>query len=201
MKIGVDMDGVIADFTSSALRNVKKEWGIDLAYEDVINHRMNDTVFSHMDTEQKLRWEYRKRDMYRHICPPGFFGQLDPYEGTIETLKVLHKLHDVVIITKPLEWTFCPEEKYTWLNKQLGFKPNVILVNSMEAKGLIDVDVMVDDDPRVLKSLSSAVGIAVERPWNKEFLKWEPFKTVSSFNEVPDMLHEISQSLYSTDIY
>jgi len=199
MKIGVDMDGVIANFTSSALRNVKKTWGISITYDEVINHRMNDTVWSHMNEEDKSNFDGRKRDMYKHICPPGFFEELDPYEGAIESLKILHRLHDVVIITKPLEYTYCPREKHAWLLKHLGFEPKLIMVDSMETKALIDVDFMIDDDPRVLKNLSTAVGIAVERPWNKEFLKFEAFPTVKDFSESLNVIQELSNSLYKMD--
>ena len=198
MRIGVDMDGVLADFTGKAIVNIKKRFGIDVAYDDINIPRIGDLVYGYLPEEEQAKFD-RPRDLYKEICPAGFFENINAYEGVIETLKILHKLHDVVIVTKPLEWENCPGEKYTWLNKHLGFKPKLILVNSMEAKGMIDVDVMIDDDPRVLKSLSSATGIAVRRPWNKEFLKFEAFREVDSFNEVLDIVTEIATSFYSIE--
>jgi len=199
MRIGVDMDGVLANFTGSALENIRDVWGIDLEYEDIVIPRMGDLVHSKMSEYQKIRYKC-PRDLYNQISPPGFFEELEPYPGAIETLKELHEDHDVVIVTKPLEWNHCPGEKYTWLNKHLGFKPKLLLASSMEAKGLVDVDVMVDDDPRVIKSLYGTMGIMVEHPWNEEFRKFEAVYSVKTFSEVPKAIEDISKAFYDPQI-
>jgi len=106
----------------------------------------------------------------------------------------------VVIVTKPLEWDHCPGEKYTWLNKHLGFKPKMLLASSMEAKSLVDVDLMIDDDPRVIKSLYGTVGIMVAHPWNEDFRKLEAVYTVNAFSEVPEAIKDISEAFYDPRI-
>ena len=198
-KIGVDMDGVLADFTGSALRRVNEVWGVEIKYEEVVIPRMGDLVYERLSDEQKAMYEH-PRQLYGGIAGPGFFENLEPYEGAIDTLKTLDKEHDVVIITKPLEWDMCPGEKYTWLNEHLGYKPKMIMVNSMEAKGLVDVDIMIDDDPRVAKSLTTAIPIVVRHPWNEEDLKLEAWRSVESFKHTPEVIREIMEAFYDPQI-
>ena len=195
MKLGIDMDGVIADFTSSAVRRVKDYWGFDYKYEDLTEPKLGEFVYNRLPRHEKAFFS-SPRDVYSYICPPGFFEQLEPYKGTIDTLKLLSEMYEIVIVTKPLEWEHCPEEKVNWLKKYLRYTPNIIMVGSTEMKGLVDVDIMIDDDPRVVKSLTTAIPIMVKRPWNEDFLKFEAIHSVESFNDVLDTIENIRESMY-----
>lgn len=186
------MDGVLANFTSAALRNVKKKWNIDITYEEMLEPRLSEMILNHLP-ESKMSG----RDIYKHIAPKGFFEDLDPYPGAIDALKELSKIHEVTIVTKPLEWENCPGEKYSWLKKHLGYHPKIVLVSSMEIKGMIDVDVMIDDDPRVIKNLSTAMPIVVQHPWNREFLKFEAVHSVGNFSQVPALLSRVAPLLFN----
>lgn len=195
MRLGIDMDGVLADFTGSALRRIKDRWGVEIKYEDILEPSVGLYTYDLLNESEKARFKNPK-DIYREVSPPGFFEQLTPYDGVIDTFKKLNEQHDIVVITKPIEWEHCPGEKYRWLYNCLGYKPNVIMVNSMDIKGLIDVDIMIDDDPRVIKNLTTAVPIVIERPWNKEFLKFEAVRSVKSFNDVIEVIEQIKKDLY-----
>jgi 5'(3')-deoxyribonucleotidase len=142
---------------------------------------------------------YKDRDLfYQAIIPPGFFKSLKPYPGMVEAVRQVVKEHEYVcIITRPAEWERCPAEKRWWINEYLGeFKLPIFMVSRMEAKSLIHVDVIIDDDPRVLKSLDFSTGIAIRQPWNKKFLELEPFRSVAGIHEVPAMLKEIEEDLF-----
>lgn len=193
------MDGVLADFTRAALRRVEQYFGIKIGYDEVTIPRMVDLVYDRLPKNEKRLYSH-PRKIYNKIAPPGFFEKLEPYEGVIDTLKELDKIHEVVIITKPLEWDNCPGEKYTWLKKYLGYKPKIMMVNAMDVKGMVNVDIMVDDDPRVIRSLELAIPIIVERPWNAEFLEFEAMHSVKTFNDVPNVIQKIAQTFYDPKI-
>ena len=119
MILGIDMDGVIANFTKKALENIKEEWGVELNTNDIVEPRMAEFVYyNFLSDADRLKFN-NPREMYSKLCPPGFFEELEPYNGAIDTLKELSKEHEIVIITKPLEWTNCPGEKRKWLRKYL----------------------------------------------------------------------------------
>jgi len=198
LRLGVDMDGVLANFSDASLRMIKEVWNIDFKKEDIKIPRTADLVYYKLfDNHQRAQYPGGPRDLYNIICPPEFFYELEPFEGAIETLKMLCEKYDVTIITKPLEWVHCPDEKARWLEKYLPDSTyELVMVGSMEVKGLLDVDIMIDDDTRVIKSLNGAVPIVVRQPWNEEYLKLESDYAVDNFSEVPAIIEEVLESIW-----
>jgi 5'(3')-deoxyribonucleotidase len=134
-------------------------------------------------------------DLYTWLCPPGFFDSLPPIEGAVETLHKLSKDHELVIITKPLEWSCCTQEKFDWLTRHLvGIPYKLIMVDSMETKGLVGADVIIDDDPRVLKSLRLSTGILVRCPWNESDVR-DYTEVISSITEVIPIIERMQTDL------
>jgi len=198
LRIGVDMDGCVCNFADASSKVIKYIWNLDLKREDIKVPRTVDIVYYDLFTdEQRALYPGGPRDLYSLICPREFFYKLDPFEGAIETLKMLCEKYDVTIITKPLEWVNCPSEKARWLKKYLpDSKYELIMTGSMEVKGLIEVDIMIDDDTRVIKSLDGTVPIVVRQPWNEEYLKLEADYAVDNFSEVPAIIDEVLESIW-----
>jgi len=197
LRLGVDMDGVLCNFADASLRVIKETWNIDYKRKDIKIPRTGDLVYYDLFTDEQRAQYDGPRDLYPLICPKEFFYDLEPFPGAIETLKMLCEKYDVTIITKPLEWVNCPNEKARWLKKYLpDSKYELIMTGSMEVKGLIGVDIMIDDDTRVIKNLDGAVPIVVKQPWNEEYLKFETPYAVDSFSEVPAIIDEVLESIW-----
>jgi 5'(3')-deoxyribonucleotidase len=197
LRVGCDMDGVIADFMSASAITVEKQWGIKLKREHVKYPRTADLLYNELFSEEQKAQYSGPRDLYSLMCPKEFFYNIKPFPGAIETLKQLCDQYDVTIITKPLEWVNCPNEKARWLKKYLpDSNYGLIMTQTMEVKGLVDVDIMIDDDPRALSNIKNGVPIAVRQPWNEEFLKFEPIRAVDSFADIMPIIKQVQSEIW-----
>ena len=195
--IGCDMDGCIANFCGLSVKVIKETWGLELTRNDFKVPRTAELLYNKLLTEEQKKPFKTHKDIYPVMCPKEFFYNIEPFPGAIETVKRLCEKYDVTIITKPLEWVNCPDEKARWLKKYLpDSEYGLIMTGSMEVKGLVDVDIMVDDDPRALGNIKNGIPIAVRQPWNEEFLKFEPIRAVDNFSEIEPVIEEAVKSLW-----
>ena len=208
MLIGIDMDGVLARFTKRAIENAASEFNVVFTEEEVVSPPFAQMVWEKMpEGTEKLKWADNPNRMYELICPRGFFEELEPYEGAVDAVKALYNCgHQIVIITKPLEWANSTQEKMRWLRKHFSdIQYSVIMVGSVDAKAMVDVDVMIDDDPRVIKAFADKYSyhgvyqgnkndpiaskvIVIDQPWNQNI---RPYIKVTNIKEVPKRVREI----------
>jgi 5'(3')-deoxyribonucleotidase len=167
MRLGIDMDGTTVDFTTASFNKVKELYGIELTLEDAKVPKTSLLVWERMTDEQKSRYSCPE-EMYKDICTDGFFLELEPFPGAIESVKQLADAgHEIVWITKVLNWHRSANEKNLWLEKYFSdIKYTKIMVDSVHAKQLIDVDVIIDDDAYVLKDITKSIPIMIRQPWN-----------------------------------
>ena len=170
MKIGIDMDGVIARFTMRAIENCKKVFGLEVIYDEIRIPQFANMIWDQLTVEQQANYP-TKGHLYNDLCPPGFFEELEPFPGAIQAVKDLYSAgHKIIFLTKPLEWKYSAPEKIAWLKYFFSdIEYRVIMVSDMTCKHLVGVDVLVDDDPRALIKLPPYHGICISQPWNKEF--------------------------------
>jgi 5'(3')-deoxyribonucleotidase len=170
MKICIDMDGTIANFSDLAIRKVRSNFGIEIKNEELEVPNIGKITWDKMTGQQRSGYK-SYLDLYKFICPPGFFRELNPFLGATNAVKELYNIGaKIIFLTKPLDWTYSTQEKMDWLN--IYFKDieySVIMVNDMTSKSMIDCDILIDDDPLALMKLPPYNGICIERPWNKEF--------------------------------
>lgn len=190
------MDGVIADFTTLAIERTNKLYGLNFTFEDMTQPRIAHYAYSLLPDEIKVKYN-NPEDMYRDICPDGFFYDILPFKGAIEAVKEIAELHDIIFITKTLDWEYCPKDKKRWLEKYFpNMKYEILLTTSMEVKGLVGVDVIIEDDHRTIESLKYATGILVRQPWNKNYIdEGEGIVIINTMAEVPSILPEVLERL------
>jgi 5'(3')-deoxyribonucleotidase len=169
LKLGIDMDGTIANFTEESFHRVKELYGITMTVEeDAYMPKTSQLVWEKLSPEQQAKYKDH-RELYREICVPGFFLGLKPFPGAVEAVRELAaEGHKIFFVTKPLNWDRSAPEKIEWLKKYFpDMEYSIIMVNSTKAKGILDLDVMVDDDLRVLDNISLAARICIAQPWNE----------------------------------
>lgn len=208
MKIGVDIDGVVADFVS--------------AYSELINKTAGLNLQPQSDT-YPTEWYYEraagltKKDentVWNHIRTTGFWGTLHALPGAVDALTRLWKLereHDIYFITSR------PGTRAKWLTQQWlswhGFaNATVLLANDKGsiAKGL-ELDVMIEDKPENLEAVllngnrGKTQGYMIDRPYNRKWQKENqnavrfsdmfemvayPVIVVKNLNEALDLMFE-----------
>lgn len=134
-RLGLDMDGIIADFNRYAIR-VYNELYEAILEEDKCNEYLNDHEVVHPDIKPK--------DLRRPFRDPGFFISLPVIPGAKEAIALLEKEYQIFIITTQY-WgnPTCVHEKYVWLKRH--FPSLVDSAIFTKHKYLVNLDVLVDD--------------------------------------------------------
>jgi 5'(3')-deoxyribonucleotidase len=191
MRIGIDMDGVIADAVSKLIDNANKRFFLKIKEEDVGERGVQQAVINHLpDSYVKMRFT-SPEEVKPLIYSKGFFLSLKEYDGAIEAVKHLYKMrNEISFITKVIDWETSPGEKFQWINKRFSdIAYNFICVDKMSTKARVDVDLIIDDDPRVIKTFPRKK-ILIKRPWNRRFRKRTKEK---DFIEVDSMKEAVEQ--------
>ena len=159
MRLGIDLDGVVADFTGGWIRLYNDEFGTDLTRDQVVRwHGVLD--ITHFASKQEF-WRWARRG-----DGPSLFATLDPYEGALARLHDLATEHEVVIITTKPRWA--RSDTFRWLaDHELPSGE----IHITERKYRVGCDVYLDDSPLVVPELVArrpeATVCRFVRPWNR----------------------------------
>jgi 5'(3')-deoxyribonucleotidase len=136
LRILLDVDGVLADFTSAALDIVAKVCGRRYALADVARFDICDAF--------GLPKASRRLVMGTIARTPGFVSSMEPLPGALEGVAKLRAMADVYILTTP--WPGSPtweHERREWLAHHFKIEHKHVLQG--DPKFLVDGDVFVDD--------------------------------------------------------
>ena len=160
MRLGIDLDGVVADFNAGWMRLHAEEFGSDLRPEMVTGwnglHALGG--FGDMDAF----WAWAQATPAR----PSVFRHLELFPGAAETLTgFVEAGHEIVILTAKPRWAV--PDTLRWLADHEIPTSEIHIVHD---KHLIACDVYLDDAPTVLENLvvqrPSALVCRMVRPWN-----------------------------------
>ncbi len=160
MRLGIDLDGVVANFTQGWMNFYNRQFGTRLSVAD--SQRWHDLVeLTHFaDIDEFWKWcsDLNGRSVFWH---------LEPFPGAIEALRSLDEAgHEIVILTtKP---SFAIDDTHEWIETHLVPASEIHI---LEEKWLVDCDVYLDDGPHVLPGLvehrPAATVCRYVRPWNE----------------------------------
>jgi len=193
MRIGVDMDGTVVDFTTASFNKVEELYGIKLTKDDAYKPKTAQLVWERMTEEQRARYTDH-RELYAEICDDGFFYTLKPFPDAVEAVKTMARAgHEIVWITKVLNWERSAHEKDKWLKQYFNdIDYHKIMVDSVHAKQLVNVDVIIDDDPRVLADIDGPIPIMMKQPWNDKVRGKYEFE-VENMTEAADIVLQLAK--------
>lgn len=175
MRLGIDLDGVVADFNTGWITRYNSDFGADVAFDAV---RAWDAIpslthFRHMGEFWKWAQDHDGSSLFRH---------LETYPGAVDTLWRLAKdRHQIVILTTKPPWAI--HDTFAWLAEHRIPSREVHI---LDRKWEVDCDVYLEDAPHNLDDLVAnrpdrVVGRFV-RPWNHpvpgatDIESWEHFR-------------------------
>lgn len=146
MRLGIDLDGVVADFNAGWIQRYNEEHGTSLV-SDMVQQwdAMVSLTRFHSNAEF---WAWARND-----GGPGLFRNLPTIPGALAALDRLSQDHEIVIITTKPRWA--TPETYAWIaDNEIPTRE----VHITRRKWLVDCDAYLDDGPHNLERL------VIERP-------------------------------------
>ncbi|MGH3909229.1 MAG: 5' nucleotidase, NT5C type [Pseudonocardiaceae bacterium] len=160
LRIGVDLDGVVADFVSGWVQRYNAEFGARLRICDAVDWGAAAQLTHFSSMGEFWRWA-------RHAGPDGrsLFRDLPRYPGAVEGLRELLRLAHVVVLTSKPQWAVA--DTLAWLGDlDLPLRE----VHMTTEKATVDCGVYVEDSPLHLAALRKhrpdAVVCRWVQPWN-----------------------------------
>lgn len=160
MKIGVDIDGVIADSLNTWVRELNRHFAQDKKLEDI--------VFYQFEKIYNVSWE--EMDRFFRTNQELLLTNLAPVEQAAEILRRLKDDHDLMLITaRPEQYRYLTEK---WLREHGIVYDNLVMTNfgdkSCHCKSM-DIEIFIEDSLENALSIYQA-GIPVilfDAPYNQ----------------------------------
>lgn len=160
MRLGIDLDGVVADFNTGWVSRYNLDFESDVAFDAVTawDAIPSLTHFRHMGEFWRWAQDHGGHSLFRH---------LETYDGAVETLWNLTKQrHQVVILTTKPPWAI--HDTFAWLaDNRLPTRE----VHILEKKWEVDCDIYLDDAPHnlagLLRNRPDRIVARYVRPWNQ----------------------------------
>jgi 5'(3')-deoxyribonucleotidase len=159
MRLGIDLDGVVADFNRGWIVQYNHQYGAGLAL-DAVRSWDSIPLLTHFE-DMSAFWDWA-RDHDGH----SVFRHLETYPGALEALHSLAEArHNIVILTTKPDWAL--SDTFIWLGEK-GLKTREVHI--LEDKWRVDCDVYLDDAPHILRALVAKrperMVCRFVRPWN-----------------------------------
>ena len=178
MRLGIDLDGVVADFTAGWIARYNPEFGADL-HRDQVETWAGMLELTHFETMDEF-WQWTAQGANGSI-----FRNLDTYPGALESLDRLARNHDIVILTTKPDWAI--HDTFAWISDQ-GILTREVHI--LEDKWRVPCDVYLDDAPHQVESLvrqrPDTTVCRFVRPWNQPVLGARDIHDWSEFEALVD---------------
>ncbi len=160
LRLGIDLDGVVADFTGGWVRAYNAEFDADLDPGGITSWGAAPklTHFRHMG--DFWRWAM-------DIDGASLFRRLDVYPDALDVLRSLAMWgHQIVVLTSKPDWAV--HDTFAWIADQAIPTREVHVIDD---KWRVACDVYLDDAPHHLRSIVRQRPIAITcrmvRAWNR----------------------------------
>ena len=188
MKIGVDLDEVLADFVSPLLEYHNEKYKTNLTEEKVHSYYFWEV------------WGGTRKEAIEKIqdfLTTDYFKNIQPILGSQEGIEILSKKHELILITsRPIS---IRNETLTWLNKyfpnkfseeKIYFTAKAHLQKNIKAKANIcleqGIELLIEDNLDYAKEsvLNGTRVLLFDYPWNQADDLPERIKRVYSWQDI-----------------
>ncbi|CAN5812428.1 hypothetical protein BH24CHL6_BH24CHL6_02920 [soil metagenome] len=158
LRLGIDLDGVVADFNVGWMERYNRQFGMQLHDSQVVTwdglHGL-----THFETMDEF-WDWASSGA------TTIFRDLPPIEGAVEVIAELALEHRIVIISSKFDWAI--PDTLEWLAEQRIVAREIHFVWD---KTRVPCDVYLEDSPSNLQALVAAhpdsLVCRMVRPWNR----------------------------------
>lgn len=161
------MDGVIADFTSSAITALNKEYNRNITLEEYAKFG-GWNVWEPYDSTEEDFW----RIINSH---ENLYAEIKPIRWSYELYSRLSKLGEVTIVTAPsFKDSNCASQKLHWLKEYLNINPGQVFIGYRKHL-LAGNGILIDDNAKNVDNFIANGGQAILVPatWNTNGLTFE----------------------------
>lgn len=210
MRLGFDIDGIVADMAQAMVDHINKEFGFNYDITVFRNHELKDNVYINDEKLNKATVDSMKKNVIRNDAA---LLELKPYDDSIRHLHILKKTgHEIFFITSRSKDN--EEATIKWLRKNKVPFDGVYVVGRAGVMGQLgkgpygrslNLDFFIDDDMPNLEDMYKyksrwRKGLALfTRPWN-EWMTLEADKYIR-LNDWPDIIRHIGISNRSDIIH
>ena len=185
MRLGIDLDGVVANFTKGWMEFYNRQFGTNLVVADSKN--WGDLVdLTHFESIDEF-WDWSS-DLDGH----SVFWHLEAFPGAVKALRSLVDAgHQIIIVTtKP---DFAIRDTHEWVERH---RIPAAEIHILEDKWLVPAHIYLDDGPHILPGLvehrPESTVCRYIRPWNTPV---EGAVDVNDFGEFRDVVDRLSDIL------
>ena len=157
LRLGIDLDGVVADFNSGWMARYNHEFGAQLEASHVVSWdgMLRLTHFPSMDEF----WAWAQ------LGGASIFRELPAFPGAVETMTRLAADHRIVIVSSKFDWAI--PDTLAWLSEH---RVPAREIHFVWDKTSVPCDVYLEDAPHNLEALVTAHPDALVcrmvQPWN-----------------------------------
>lgn len=174
-----DQDGVLDDFTASALDILNKAYGKNITIEEYASNYGKWDIASFYNISDD--------DFWKHIeSVPDLWINLSPIPWHKDLFNALKSIGHVTIVTSPSNDPECFKQKMMWLKKHLGLTSDEVFMGPrkylMAGNGILIDDSIKNTE---LFKLNGGEAILVPSTWNTLDLTFEQvWNTIKEFLSV-----------------
>jgi 5'(3')-deoxyribonucleotidase len=175
LRLGIDLDGVIADFNAGWMDRYNRQFERDLHPSQMTAWEAVPDLTHFGDMEAFWAWAREG--------PASVFRDLPLHEGAVDTLRRLAHRHRVVIVSSKFDWAI--PDTLQWIAEH---RIPTREIHFVWDKAAVACDVYLEDAPHNLRALVTrrreALVCRMVRPWNRpqpgalDVHDWEGFAAV-----------------------
>jgi 5'(3')-deoxyribonucleotidase len=144
VRLGIDLDGVVADFNKGWIDRYNSEFGAAVPL-DAVTTWDGIAPLTHF-TDMDAFWDWA-----RDLPGGSLFRHLDTHSGAVAALDRLAVDNDIVIITSKPGWAV--SDTYAWISEQRLPTREVHIRDIHDPKWTVPCDIYLDDAPHHLEAI------------------------------------------------